>query len=136
MAHRNFPFFLLLAFSQWLLAQGNVAIGIHPHNDNKQGSPFWFAFESGLSSLEADIFLENDTLYVTHDEADIIAGDEFGKLYLKPLQKVLSDNRFWATPDIELARKTFGQLGSDFINTDKPREYADYIEALKKEHQN
>ena len=66
-----------------LLAQSNYKF--HSHNDYAQDFPFWKAYIHGASSIEADIFLKNDELYVTHSEDEIQADFTLENLYLKPL---------------------------------------------------
>lgn len=254
-ANKNYLVFLLLAFSQLLLAQTQSDIGVHSHNDYKQDRPFWLAFEQGSNSIEVDIFLKNDSLYVTHAGVEIVAGNTIEMAYLNPMKKAFSQSRnkerrlqllidikseavatlnrligvlhsydtlisnenitiaisgsrperakyldypdfilfdhqslddlktealwdkvalislpfykystwngrqkmtdteydnlkdivdqahsfskpfrFWATPDTELAWKTFESLGIDYINTDQPKECAQFFQAQKREH--
>jgi alkaline phosphatase len=44
---------------------------IHSHNDYEQKVPFWTAYACGLNSIEVDVFLKNDSLFVTHSEEGI-----------------------------------------------------------------
>jgi alkaline phosphatase len=53
--------------------------------------------------------------------------------FSKIIQEIHAQNkrvRFWATPDTELAWKTFYELGIDFINTDHPDECVKYLDGL------
>lgn len=77
-------------FLQSIVAQNSNQIGIHSHNDYQQIIPFWTAYENGLNSIEIDVFLKNDTLYVTHSESEIIKERTIENLYLNPLNKVIS----------------------------------------------
>ena len=63
---------------------------IHSHNDYHQNVPFWSAYANGLNSIEVDIFLKGDTLFVTHDEDEIIENRTIENLYLQPIQRALS----------------------------------------------
>jgi len=78
----------------WLfIASGTILYGqttyhVHSHNDYLQELPFWFAYSNGASSIEADVFLKNDSLYVAHAEDEIVAGHTLGKLYLDRLADV------------------------------------------------
>jgi len=65
---------------------------IHSHNDYKQKVPFWTAYACGLNSIEVDVFLKNDTLFVTHSENELTPYNTIENLYLKPLQKTLEIN--------------------------------------------
>lgn len=62
---------------------------IHSHNDYYQAIPFWQAFSCGLNSIEIDVFLKNDTLFVTHSESEIVSDRDIENLYLIPLQNAL-----------------------------------------------
>ncbi len=57
----------------------------HSHNDYAQKRPFVTAFEARMGSIEADVFLVNDTLFVAHDHKDIKPKRTLENLYLKPL---------------------------------------------------
>ena len=70
-------------------AQEEHTFQIHSHNDYYQNIPFWKAFSSGLSSIEVDVFLENDSLFVTHGKSEIIRDRTIENLYLQPIQKVI-----------------------------------------------
>lgn len=65
---------------------------IHSHNDYNQKVPFWTAYACGLNSIEVDVFLKNDTLFVTHSENEIISYNTIENLYLKPLQQTFKIN--------------------------------------------
>ena len=57
----------------------------HSHNDYKQSHPFVTAYKAGFGSIEADIFLRNNTLLVAHDTSEILQRNTLQKLYLDPL---------------------------------------------------
>lgn len=81
--------FLLLFLTITSLNQ-SWSQNIHSHNDYEQEVPFWYAFSSGLNSIEVDIFLKDNKLYVTHEESEIKLDRTIENLYLKPIQKVIS----------------------------------------------
>ncbi len=59
---------------------------IHAHNDYAYNIPFIQAYRLGVGSIEADLILRNDTLYVAHDEKDIaIRPLDFEEHYIRPL---------------------------------------------------
>ena len=60
----------------------------HSHNDYRQAIPFWHAYSNGAASIEVDLFLQNDTLFVTHDEAEIERTKTFERLYLDPINRL------------------------------------------------
>lgn len=61
---------------------------VHSHNDYEQSNPFYAAYEAGAGSIEADIFLRNGELYVSHDTAGIRADRTLSKMYLEPLKQL------------------------------------------------
>jgi hypothetical protein len=67
----------------------------HSHNDYQQKRPFRDAVEAGLTSVEADLWLENGKLVVGHDRGKW-RGD-FEALYLQPLA------RFWQEAKLPVA---------------------------------
>ncbi|GAB4026928.1 histidinol-phosphatase [Spirosoma koreense] len=59
---------------------------VHAHNDYEQSRPLWDALDNGLTSIEADVHLLNDTLYVAHDRPTFRnSAVTLENLYLKPL---------------------------------------------------
>lgn len=88
MKHNRILFIFLFLFSVGLIAQDVQQPRVHSHNDYDQSVPFWNAYSSGAHSIEADVFLRNGVLYVTHDESDIIGNRTLEQLYLKPLNEL------------------------------------------------
>ena len=78
--------FLLFAAKGALKAQD--AYKVHSHNDYKQQLPFWYAYSNGAASIEADIFLKDNTLYVAHSEDEIVPEHTFENLYLSRLNSL------------------------------------------------
>lgn len=68
------------------------AVKVHSHNDYNQTIPFWDAYSNGASSIEADIFLKDNNLYVAHDKENITVSRTLENLYLKPLETALKMN--------------------------------------------
>lgn len=64
----------------------------HSHNDYEKPFPFYAAYEEGLGSMEADLHLINDTLWVAHDSARTGIDPTFEVLYLQPLDKEVARN--------------------------------------------
>jgi hypothetical protein len=64
----------------------------HSHNDYEQKRPFFEAFEQRFGSIEADLFLVNDTLYAAHNERDITKDRTFSRLYLTPILDEIKKN--------------------------------------------
>ncbi|PIB30570.1 alkaline phosphatase [Maribacter sp. 4G9] len=87
---KNIILLLVFFFSVHnILAQ---SFKIHSHNDYAQPVPFWDAYANQLNSIEVDVFLKDDTLYVTHDEKDIVPGRTLQNLYLNPLMQAMALN--------------------------------------------
>ena len=81
--------FLILILSQSGFGQKENRPLIHSYNDYNQKIPFWEAYSCRLNSIEIDIFLKNDTLFVTHSKSEIIKNRYIERLYLKPIQNAL-----------------------------------------------
>jgi alkaline phosphatase len=64
-------YFFLLAFPLPILCQ---EIKIHSHNDYLRNAPFWEAYANNAASIEADVILEGNTLYVAHEKESIKKG--------------------------------------------------------------
>ncbi|TFH25582.1 MAG: hypothetical protein E4H10_09200, partial [Bacteroidia bacterium] len=63
----------------------------HAHNDYMHEHPLFDALENGFRSIEADVFTQDDSLYVAHDRKDIKPGRTLRALYLEPLMEYISD---------------------------------------------
>lgn len=57
----------------------------HSHNDYEQKVPFWLAYNEGFGSIEADIFLRQDSLVVAHSEKELALHRTLEAWYLDPL---------------------------------------------------
>lgn len=64
----------------------------HSHNDYEQENPFFEAYNHGFGSVEADVHLVSDTLYVAHDAHEIAKSRTLESLYLKPLLEKFEKN--------------------------------------------
>lgn len=79
---------LSLLFTGTVFAQGPVrytTAQAHSHNDYEQNIPFLRAYYQQFGSIEADIFLRNDSIFVAHEQKHISAKNTLSTLYLKPL---------------------------------------------------
>jgi len=65
---------------------------IHSHNDYEQAEPLVNALQNKVYSLEADIYLVNDTLKVAHDKKDLTAAPSLLALYIQPIVHLFKDN--------------------------------------------
>ncbi|MGV8880109.1 MAG: hypothetical protein ACOH2A_13890 [Sphingobacteriaceae bacterium] len=64
----------------------------HSHNDYNQASPFLTAYQAGMESIEADVFLVNGLLYVAHERDEVMPGKTLAKFYLQPLAVLFGKN--------------------------------------------
>lgn len=64
----------------------------HAHNDYEHERPLYDALDHGFNSVEADIFLVDDDLYVAHDRRDITSERTLRRLYLDPLRERVKQN--------------------------------------------
>lgn len=132
---------------------------IHSHNDYAQQIPFWKAVSAGVSSLEADVFLVDNTLYVAHTQAEIKPERTFKALYLEPLKQsleleVLKEGNLQVLIDVksepyttlnalQRALQEYPELinnkGITFVisgNRPEPTAYPDYPDFILFDHQN
>jgi Glycerophosphoryl diester phosphodiesterase family len=65
----------------------------HSHNDYTQKKPFNTAFKSRMGSIEADVYLIGDTLYVAHERTEVKPTHTLESLYLKPLAKAVKKGK-------------------------------------------
>ncbi|MBX2816462.1 MAG: hypothetical protein KTR24_10705 [Saprospiraceae bacterium] len=80
----------MMGCASTVLAQPSVLI--HAHNDYLQEAPLINALEVGCASIEVDLILRNDTLFVAHEEESIDRTKTFASMYLTPLQDHLLVN--------------------------------------------
>lgn len=71
------------------VTQGIFPKGFHSHNDYWRRVPFWDALAAGAISMEADVWLYNETLYVGHRQSTLSHLRTFDSLYVQPLLSVL-----------------------------------------------
>src|SRR5690606_22966752 len=84
--------------------QSYTSAQAHSHNDYEQKRPFWEAYEQQFGSIEADLFLVNDSLYAAHNRQDIKADRTFRRLYLLPILKQAQkyEGSVYAQKDLQL----------------------------------
>lgn len=71
----------------------------HAHNDYQHKRPLQDALEHGFCSIEVDIHLRNNELYVAHDYREIKPNRTLTTLYLEPLREIIHQNHGWIFPD-------------------------------------
>ncbi|KAK5953483.1 hypothetical protein OHC33_005427 [Knufia fluminis] len=71
------------------LTRGIIPKPIHSHNDYWRDVPFYSALSVGCVSVEADVWLYNETLHVGHEQAALTQSRTFDSLYIQPILSVL-----------------------------------------------
>ncbi|KQT16109.1 alkaline phosphatase [Chryseobacterium sp. Leaf404] len=83
---KKISFAIAFSAASFAFAQNYSA---HSHNDYEQKVPFWYALGSGAKSIEVDVFLVNNELFVSHEQKNIQKERTFDQLYLKSIEKAL-----------------------------------------------
>ncbi|KAF8761753.1 hypothetical protein RHS01_01042 [Rhizoctonia solani] len=71
------------------LTRGIIPKGIHSHNDYWRDVPLFSAIAVGAISVEADVWLWDNELYVGHDPSSLTTKRTFSSLYVNPLLSIL-----------------------------------------------
>src|SRR5258706_12938425 len=74
--------FLLLLAAAGLAGQPPL---IHAHNDYQKREPLVNALRNKAFSIEADVYLVNDSLRVAHDKNELAKAPTLNVLYLRPI---------------------------------------------------
>ncbi|RPB01898.1 alkaline phosphatase [Choiromyces venosus 120613-1] len=69
--------------------RGVIPKGMHSHNDYWRDVPLYSAIANGAISVEADVWLYNETLYIGHDTSSLTESRTFESLYINPLVEIL-----------------------------------------------
>lgn len=84
---------LLLAIAFLHCSQEIKVINGHAHNDYENKIPLMDAIRNGFISVEVDVHLIEDNLYVSHDLPQQLNADlTLEELYLKPLKELIRKN--------------------------------------------
>ena len=65
---------------------------VHSHNDYEQAVPFHWAYGAAFGSIEADVFLIHDTLFLAHDTPELKRHRTLEDWYIKPLDSCLASH--------------------------------------------
>jgi alkaline phosphatase len=76
-------------------------LNIHSHNDYLRHIPFWEAASANAMSIEVDVILLRDTLFVAHEKESIRSNRTFENIYLEPLRQS-NDLSFSLHPSLQL----------------------------------
>jgi alkaline phosphatase len=88
---RSFVLFIFLFLSLEKIKAQTVLI--HSHNDYEQPEPLTNALRNKVYSLEADVYLVNDTLKVAHDKKDLATASTLHSLYIQPIVDLFHANK-------------------------------------------
>ncbi|MES2827223.1 MAG: hypothetical protein V4687_03680 [Bacteroidota bacterium] len=90
-----FPVIIITLFAFAAKAQiaGYTPNSGHSHNDYNQKRPFYTAYNSGMGSVEADVFIKNGKILVAHNEEDTNPARDLETLYLKPIAKAFRQHK-------------------------------------------
>jgi hypothetical protein len=80
-------------FLSVFIANGQVKI--HSHNDYTHSNPFYEATAEKAFSIEADIYVVGDSLFVAHNKNEIKPGHTLENMYLKPIQNLSKTENFY-----------------------------------------
>lgn len=83
------------------MSQSTTVIPGHAHNDYAVNQPLMDALHQGFMSVEADIHLIEEELYVAHDHPDTSATSTLRQLYLDPLAQFVSENKGSVYPNYQ-----------------------------------
>ncbi|PST82618.1 glycerophosphodiester phosphodiesterase [Pedobacter yulinensis] len=86
---KNLFISLLCVFVFKVQASAQAQVKIHSHNDYTHQRPLYEALELGVYSIEADVFLQFDSLVVAHSRKELPAAKGLNEQYLAPLKKYL-----------------------------------------------
>lgn len=86
------PFLFLLGCALALAADPAPFVRAHAHNDYEHARPLLDALDHGFGSIEADIYLVEGKLLVSHNLKDVKPGRTLEALYLDPLRDRVKRN--------------------------------------------
>jgi len=89
----------------------------HSHNDYEQPVPLYTAYYSGFGSIEADVFLLNDSLLVAHTAKDLYRYRSLENLYLKPLQAFIENNNGFVYADTSRKLQLMIDIKTETVST-------------------
>lgn len=100
-----------------VFAQVSPMSKAHAHNDYEHTRPLMDALSFGFTSVEADIYLIGNELYVSHSYPKNLKGITLKELYLDPLQQILKKNKNKVYPDYIGVFYLMIDLKSDAVTT-------------------
>ena len=92
-------------------------INIHAHNDYDHNIPFTEAYLLGIGSIEADVLLVNDTLFVAHSRQEIKRNVLFEENYLGQLSLAIQKNKGYVYADTAKVLQLLIDIKTDSLQT-------------------
>ncbi|MCC6289750.1 MAG: phosphatidylinositol-specific phospholipase C/glycerophosphodiester phosphodiesterase family protein [Chitinophagaceae bacterium] len=117
---RKFSFiYLLLFFQNIAFSQPSVytTANAHSHNDYEKPQPFTAAYQQQFGSIEADIFLKDDELYVAHTDDQLAQQRTLDSFYLKPLAALIKRNKGFAYADKKRQLQLMIDIKTEAVST-------------------
>jgi len=91
---RKIPIIILLLTSLSFHANSQYStLNAHSHNDYENDPPFWLAYNNHFGSIEADIWAVDGELFVAHNKNEIMSGRTLDSLYIKPIVRIVRQNK-------------------------------------------
>jgi glycerophosphoryl diester phosphodiesterase len=124
----------LLAANISIFSQCINPLNIHSHNNYAQDKPLFNALKNCVKSIEVDVILKENNLFVAHDKEDIRQNVTLQKLYLDPLTEILDNKKSGYYFNYELfllidfkteALSTFNKLNEILTNYKKYLSFVD-----------
>lgn len=109
-----FIFFQNITFSQ---PSVYTTANAHSHNDYEKPQPFTAAYAQQFGSIEADIFLKDDQLYVAHTNEQLAQQRTLDAFYLKPLATLIKKNKGFAYADKKRQLQLMIDIKTDAVTT-------------------
>jgi len=113
----TFILFVFFWYSGIAQSSSYTVANAHSHNDYEQRIPFWTAYNEGFGSIEADIFLRNDTLLVAHEAKELNPQRTLEKLYLQPIESCVRKHNGFPYVDSRKQLQLLIDVKTDSINT-------------------
>jgi alkaline phosphatase len=110
-------FILACLFCLRSLSQPYRLDNIHAHNDYDHNVPFTEAYRLGIGSIEADVLLINDTLFVAHSSREIKRNVLFEENYLKQLAEGIRSNKGYVYADTGRVLQLLIDIKTDSLTT-------------------
>ena len=83
--------YICISFFIFSCSQRHYSVAnAHAHNDYEHPVPFYTAWNAGYGSIEADVFVAGDSLYVAHNKKDIQLQRSLYRLYIAPLAREMA----------------------------------------------